>query len=96
MEKKIMKSAMTLDQANCRPRVLQRNFRSKTDAGIDLDPFPLDDVLPDSSRNFHLIRPSKLLTNELDPESSFVQEISSSSTRTFLSVDATNKSFIGP
>lgn len=89
----MMKLGMTFDQSNCKPRVLQRNFRSKTDAGIDLDLFPLDAV-PVSSQNVHL-RPSKLLTKELDTESSSAQEISSS-TRTFLSLDATNKFVIGP
>lgn len=84
---------MTFDQSNCRPSVLQRNFRSKTDAGIDLDLFPLDNV-PVSSQNVHLW-PLKLLTKELDADSSFAQEISSS-TRTFLSLNATNKSVIGP
>lgn len=38
--------AITLDQSNCRPSVLHRNFRSRTEAEMDLHIFPLDAPIP--------------------------------------------------
>lgn len=92
--------ALTLDQSNCRPRVLHRSFRSKKEAGSDLHVFPPDDM-EDSSINFHL----GLVEHESGPDAKFVAEVSSlskflaevsSSIKTLLSFAAVNKLCIGP
>lgn len=88
-----MKSVMTLDQSNCRPRVLHRNFRSKTDAAIELGAFPLGGA-PGSSENLH-VGPFVLLTRDFSSEPKPEEKLSSS-TKTFLSLTAMNKLCIDP
>ncbi|KAJ6961812.1 hypothetical protein NC652_000689 [Populus alba x Populus x berolinensis] len=86
--------ALTLDQSNCSPRVLHRNFRNKTEAETDLHVFPPDGTLSSSQTPPMSI---SIADTTIGPR---VQTrgggVFSSSANTFLSFSAVNRSLGGP